>query len=406
MSSTEWSRYMHDELGVPMEPDEISAAVVEGLEARYRRQVPLLPRAVETVRALAGRWPLAVASSANRPLIDLVLELTGHRRALPAQRSRPRRCRGESPSRTSTSRPRGGWKPLRSVRRGRGLHQRDPLGERRRDARDRGAAAGLPAVGRGAELADVVVDSLAELRGGAGRADLKTGQPGDGSVWLRRRAPARARPRDGASASRRSRAWPRRRPEQDQGRDREDFEARRGLLVLVRVDADDGEILALGRHLLEDRVNDAAGTAPGAQKSTSTGCSDSSTSDWKLPSVTSGSFPVTSVLLIARSASSLAGGPVRPSHYYTKDSGCRGKAAPAGAKDMRIGSRRSPGSRRQRRGAPPRRVQRGFAARLLGNRFGACETPRSPTRWPSWPRCTSSTGRSGTGSSPIARRRG
>jgi HAD superfamily hydrolase (TIGR01509 family) len=77
MSSSEWSRYMHLELGVPMEPAEISAAVVEGLEAEYRRQVPLLPHAVESVRALAGRWPLAVASSANRPLIDLVLELTG-----------------------------------------------------------------------------------------------------------------------------------------------------------------------------------------------------------------------------------------------------------------------------------------------------------------------------------------
>jgi HAD superfamily hydrolase (TIGR01509 family) len=77
MSSSEWSRYMHSKLGVPMEPDEISAAVVEGLEAHYRRRVPLLPHAVQTVRALAERWPLAVASSANRPLIDLVLELAG-----------------------------------------------------------------------------------------------------------------------------------------------------------------------------------------------------------------------------------------------------------------------------------------------------------------------------------------
>ena len=77
MSSGEWSRYMHSELGVPMKPAEISAAVVEGLEAEYRRHVPLLPHAVESVHALAPRQPLAVASSANRPLIDLVLELTG-----------------------------------------------------------------------------------------------------------------------------------------------------------------------------------------------------------------------------------------------------------------------------------------------------------------------------------------
>ena len=77
MSSSEWSSYMREELGVPMEPAEISAAVVEGLEAHYRRRVPLLPHAVETVRALAERWPLAVASSANRPLIDLALRESG-----------------------------------------------------------------------------------------------------------------------------------------------------------------------------------------------------------------------------------------------------------------------------------------------------------------------------------------
>jgi HAD superfamily hydrolase (TIGR01509 family) len=76
MSSREWSRYMRDVLEVPMEPDEISAAVVQRLEDRYRRRVPLLPHAKAAVRALAERWPLGVASSANRPLIELVLELT------------------------------------------------------------------------------------------------------------------------------------------------------------------------------------------------------------------------------------------------------------------------------------------------------------------------------------------
>src|SRR5215217_5308455 len=77
MSSLEWSRYMHETLGVPMEPDEISALVVERLMERYRREVPLLPHAAETVRELARRWPLGLASSSNRPVIDLVLELTG-----------------------------------------------------------------------------------------------------------------------------------------------------------------------------------------------------------------------------------------------------------------------------------------------------------------------------------------
>jgi HAD superfamily hydrolase (TIGR01509 family) len=77
MSSVEWSRYMHDELGVPMGPEEISALVVARLEERYRRDLPLLPGATETVRTLAERWPLGLASSSNRPVIDLVLELTG-----------------------------------------------------------------------------------------------------------------------------------------------------------------------------------------------------------------------------------------------------------------------------------------------------------------------------------------
>src|SRR5262249_49701351 len=77
MSSAEWSRYMRDSLHVPMEPEEVSAAVVDRIDQRYRERVPLLPGAEEAVRGTAERWPLGVASSANRPLIDVVLELTG-----------------------------------------------------------------------------------------------------------------------------------------------------------------------------------------------------------------------------------------------------------------------------------------------------------------------------------------
>jgi HAD superfamily hydrolase (TIGR01509 family) len=77
MSSPEWSRYVRDELGVDMDPDEINAAVVERLLAVYRRGLPLLPGAVEAVRALGARWPLGLASSSNVPVIALVLEETG-----------------------------------------------------------------------------------------------------------------------------------------------------------------------------------------------------------------------------------------------------------------------------------------------------------------------------------------
>jgi HAD superfamily hydrolase (TIGR01509 family) len=77
MSSTEWSRYMHDVIGLREPPEEISAEVVERMARRYRERLPLLPGAVEAVERLAARWPLGLASSSNRPLIDLVLEVSG-----------------------------------------------------------------------------------------------------------------------------------------------------------------------------------------------------------------------------------------------------------------------------------------------------------------------------------------
>jgi HAD superfamily hydrolase (TIGR01509 family) len=75
MSSIEWSRYMHDELGVDLSPERISEQVVRRLAVLYRERLPLAPGAAEAVERLAARWPLALASSSNRELIDLVLEV-------------------------------------------------------------------------------------------------------------------------------------------------------------------------------------------------------------------------------------------------------------------------------------------------------------------------------------------
>ncbi len=77
MSSSEWSRYLHDELGVLLEPAEINRLVVGDLLERYRRELPLVPGAVQAVRRLGARWPLGLASSSNRPVIDTVLERAG-----------------------------------------------------------------------------------------------------------------------------------------------------------------------------------------------------------------------------------------------------------------------------------------------------------------------------------------
>ena len=77
MSSPEWSRYLAEELSVPMTPEAINREVVERISARYAAALPLHDGAVEVVQALAERWPLGLASSSNRPVIDLVLELAG-----------------------------------------------------------------------------------------------------------------------------------------------------------------------------------------------------------------------------------------------------------------------------------------------------------------------------------------
>ena len=77
MSSPEWSRYMHDVIGLAESPEEINAEVARRMEVVYRERLPLIPGAVEAVERLAARWPLGLASSSNRELIDFVLEVSG-----------------------------------------------------------------------------------------------------------------------------------------------------------------------------------------------------------------------------------------------------------------------------------------------------------------------------------------
>lgn len=77
MSSTEWSRYMHDVIGLPEPPEEIDAEVVRRMQARYAEHLPLIDGAVAAARRISGSFRLGLASSSNRPLIDAVLEASG-----------------------------------------------------------------------------------------------------------------------------------------------------------------------------------------------------------------------------------------------------------------------------------------------------------------------------------------
>jgi HAD superfamily hydrolase (TIGR01509 family) len=95
MSSVEWSQYMAEALGVPGTPEEINAAIVERMLERYGEAPPLIPGAVEAVRRCASRWPLAVASSSNPELIEVVLDAAGLHDVIPLVVSSQEVARGK-----------------------------------------------------------------------------------------------------------------------------------------------------------------------------------------------------------------------------------------------------------------------------------------------------------------------
>ena len=77
MSAPEWSRYMHDVVGLSESPAEIDELVVEGMLERYAERLPLIDGAVDAVVRIAASFRLALASSSNRRVIDAVLDAAG-----------------------------------------------------------------------------------------------------------------------------------------------------------------------------------------------------------------------------------------------------------------------------------------------------------------------------------------
>jgi HAD superfamily hydrolase (TIGR01509 family) len=75
MSSLEWSRYLREVVGVALDEREIDELVVSRLLDRYEDHLPVLAGAIDAVRRLGRQWPLALASSSNRVVIDRVLAL-------------------------------------------------------------------------------------------------------------------------------------------------------------------------------------------------------------------------------------------------------------------------------------------------------------------------------------------
>jgi HAD superfamily hydrolase (TIGR01509 family) len=73
MSTAEWSAYISADFGIGGTPQQVAGAVIAAMAAEYEKHLPLLPGAIDAVRSVSSRWPLAVASSSPRSLIETVL---------------------------------------------------------------------------------------------------------------------------------------------------------------------------------------------------------------------------------------------------------------------------------------------------------------------------------------------
>jgi HAD superfamily hydrolase (TIGR01509 family) len=77
MSTQEWARYLSEDLGIGLPPDQVARLVIRAMAGQYQHHLPLLPGAVDAVRRMAGRWPLGLASSSPPALIHTVLTTAG-----------------------------------------------------------------------------------------------------------------------------------------------------------------------------------------------------------------------------------------------------------------------------------------------------------------------------------------
>jgi HAD superfamily hydrolase (TIGR01509 family) len=95
MSTAEWSRYISADFGLRVNAQQVAELVTAAMAAEYAAHLPLLPGAVAAVRDLSAHWPLAVASSAPKSLIDAVLDASGLRPAFAAAVSSEEVARGK-----------------------------------------------------------------------------------------------------------------------------------------------------------------------------------------------------------------------------------------------------------------------------------------------------------------------
>jgi HAD superfamily hydrolase (TIGR01509 family) len=78
-NSRQWARYITENCGVALSPDQVYEGVVAALRLSYAAHLPLHRGAVDAVRRLRGGYVMAVASSSPPEIIEFVLESAGLR---------------------------------------------------------------------------------------------------------------------------------------------------------------------------------------------------------------------------------------------------------------------------------------------------------------------------------------
>ncbi|HEY4751850.1 MAG TPA: HAD family phosphatase [Candidatus Limnocylindrales bacterium] len=78
-NSSQWARIMRDRLELADEPvDRLQDEIVAGVVDRFGRgEVEVMPGATDAVRRIAAGWPIAIASSSHRSIIEAAVDLLG-----------------------------------------------------------------------------------------------------------------------------------------------------------------------------------------------------------------------------------------------------------------------------------------------------------------------------------------
>lgn len=77
MSTAEWARYLVEVVGLPMTPEDAARVTIATMAERHEEDLKVLPGAVAAVRRMAEHFPLALASSSPRQLIESAVHALG-----------------------------------------------------------------------------------------------------------------------------------------------------------------------------------------------------------------------------------------------------------------------------------------------------------------------------------------